>query len=1226
MASSGTRTPPEAQSAPVNSAIWQQISSAASTAAVAVDKREKAAAVQAEEERLRDEIVKERREAAELADRARRLRAQYADDERKLLQKREAVHKALTSIAAWPRGGRLAVEDDEEVSERASQVAMEQEWLAAARKELNKVLSERDATLRRLGPAAALGDAEAELQSLMRFPPHAVDREGLRRALSDARAASADALLLRQATSFLERAERAAATSTADLGVLGGQRGKPLQRRLASAPKLLSEQEIRKIADTQYLKGVSINQRKQLREQEEVYPDLGKQRKWLLKTEVVGKGDAKRRVNKADVTILQPIVHRNDADLRQAVKQLYNMPMDKKALAKEKARPESAPAGRIMPEKDREQMFHRLYEVSVAAKKEQVKKAKELEREEIRKIRHFRLPPRRKVAELKPEEVRPDDDDDDGEVVEIVCPQQLGPDRTLRHTLPDGRAFDLAVPEDLLPGQTFAAGPFPRSPEERKARKRERAKAATKVQAMHRGRLSRRKRREREAAALRIQKSARRRLAGKQVGQLKAQRAAQARLEREQALARARVPKSRDGITEKWLTNVLRACGPPFNDELVVKKIETSALPGGADGAQLLRLTLTYGAPPQSTARRSVAAARREPPKYVVLKLHMPPRAVREPALQGLTAAGCALEQARKEARAKADADRAEADGLAAKHKLLLDANAVAARANAKAEKLAAKTGAKPAGLQKVTDPREVEARAARAEEAQAAADGTKQALDRAAAACRDLTERGEARAERLLRYEHLFYAPSAYAESSLYADAERAGVRMAALHHVDLEGPEDDVDAADFVDKELVTGGDDDPLRSLLLLQDMSRPVPLGKAGEFVEFEPIAASPQVPLASLAKASACVQALGRLHGALWGFAVESGGELYPLLPSPLYASVLFGEPAPTDGAATTALAQFGAASAAARGGLLHAFVERYAEHRDFEAVLGSRQARQALLALQKGAAAGWVGEAQRLATRTDGVLHGEYAADALLLRRGAASDGAAAAAAAATADDVCVGGFEQIGSGPVAWDLAFFLTSSCRPSREDEAALLAAYHAEVARTLAKADPAPLQTLDDVLPDGVPQLRREVDVSLLAALAMRVVARATALTPAVHDATLKAGGRGAEALKRMTQWELALLRRCIQLHARESDPSLPAADAPLLAPLEVEEEEAFEACFGAAPLAATAAKASLPSSYFKSRPVVPASAAAAATTARSGTTSGGAVATGSAKPRRQGGSV
>ena len=282
---SGTRTPPEAQSAPANSAIWQQLSAPVGSSV----KLERAAALQEEEERLLAEIAKEKREAAELADRARIDRAKYADEERKLAHKREAVHKALTSIAAWPVGGWMAVEDDEEVLERASQVAMEKQWLAAARKELCKVLSERDAALRTLGPAAALGDAEAELKWLMRESPHTVDRDGLRRALGDARAASADALLLQQATRFLQRAERAAATSTA-VGA-GQQRRPPLQARLASAPpKQLGEKELRKIAETQHLKGVSINQRKQLREQEAVYPDLGKQRKWTLRTEEVGKG------------------------------------------------------------------------------------------------------------------------------------------------------------------------------------------------------------------------------------------------------------------------------------------------------------------------------------------------------------------------------------------------------------------------------------------------------------------------------------------------------------------------------------------------------------------------------------------------------------------------------------------------------------------------------------------------------------------------------------------------------------------------------------------------------------------------------------------------------------------------------------------------------------------------------------------------------------------------
>ena len=87
------------------------------------------------------------------------------------------------------------------------------------------------------------------------------------------------------------------------------------------------------------------------------------------------------------------------------------------------------------------------------------------------------------------------------------------------------------------------------------------------------------------------------------------------------------------------------------------------------------------------------------------------------------------------------------------------------------------------------------------------------------------------------------------------------------------------------------------------------------------------------------------------------------------------------------------------------------------------------------------------------------------------------------------------------------------------------------------------------------------------LALLGALALRIAARATSLSPKVHDATLRAGGSAAEALRKLTQWEIALLTRCVQMHTEAQGPPPPAAAAaaapPLFAAIEIEDEEAFE---------------------------------------------------------------
>ena len=49
---------------------------------------------------------------------------------------------------------------------------------------------------------------------------------------------------------------------------------------------------------------------------------------------------------------------------------------------------------------------------------------------------------------------------DDG-YLEVVCPAELGEGRALRVALPDGREFDVVVPDGVGAGQPFLVGPFP---------------------------------------------------------------------------------------------------------------------------------------------------------------------------------------------------------------------------------------------------------------------------------------------------------------------------------------------------------------------------------------------------------------------------------------------------------------------------------------------------------------------------------------------------------------------------------------------------------------------------------------------------------------------------------------------------------------------------------------------------------------------------------------------
>ena len=50
-----------------------------------------------------------------------------------------------------------------------------------------------------------------------------------------------------------------------------------------------------------------------------------------------------------------------------------------------------------------------------------------------------------------------------GELMDVVSPPELGADRKLRIALPDGRQFDVVVPDGIAAGELFRVGPFPTS-------------------------------------------------------------------------------------------------------------------------------------------------------------------------------------------------------------------------------------------------------------------------------------------------------------------------------------------------------------------------------------------------------------------------------------------------------------------------------------------------------------------------------------------------------------------------------------------------------------------------------------------------------------------------------------------------------------------------------------------------------------------------------------------
>ena len=51
-----------------------------------------------------------------------------------------------------------------------------------------------------------------------------------------------------------------------------------------------------------------------------------------------------------------------------------------------------------------------------------------------------------------------------GEMMEVACPEGLAEDRQLRIALPDGRQFDVVVPDGVAAGDSFLVGPFPSAP------------------------------------------------------------------------------------------------------------------------------------------------------------------------------------------------------------------------------------------------------------------------------------------------------------------------------------------------------------------------------------------------------------------------------------------------------------------------------------------------------------------------------------------------------------------------------------------------------------------------------------------------------------------------------------------------------------------------------------------------------------------------------------------
>ena len=67
------------------------------------------------------------------------------------------------------------------------------------------------------------------------------------------------------------------------------------------------------------------------------------------------------------------------------------------------------------------------------------------------------------AAAAEEEEEEEAADVSDGDLMDVVCPPELGADRKLRIALPDGRLFDVIVPDGIAEGDLFRVGPFPRN-------------------------------------------------------------------------------------------------------------------------------------------------------------------------------------------------------------------------------------------------------------------------------------------------------------------------------------------------------------------------------------------------------------------------------------------------------------------------------------------------------------------------------------------------------------------------------------------------------------------------------------------------------------------------------------------------------------------------------------------------------------------------------------------
>ena len=655
-----------------------------------------------------------------------------------------------------------------------------------------------------------------------------------------------------------------------------------------------------------------------------------------------------------------------------------------------------------------------------------------------------------------------------------------------------------------------------------------------------------------------------------------------------------RVPLGLEGVTEAWLTKVLQEARLlPTNTEVTqvtISLLEGRAVTDAAEGAQLRRLRLIF-----SRSGVKVPGTNDLAPHYMLLKLSLLPRLPREPLLQQFSSEGSSLEQARVEVRRKQ-----ESTELLAPQKTQLLAlqkendearRALTARCGARAERrlrnehlfyspslLSAGSlhaDARRAGVRLPTvyfsafegaDEDAFDGQFVSADRLTLAADGSSM---RAVLLLQDLTGAGGVLLEEAAPGAKKPPAspnkasPLQRSSSSSRSAVGGGGASAHVNEFIEFEPLTEVIAAAEAAARAkaeiearqaaegrgaaTVNHGRLEPVfgnNALGASVSASLTDGLGRL--------VIVAPPPPLPT-AKARACARALGRLHGALWdlsppsahGVERERPPSAADLTPPPLYASFLFDEP---DGEATRQ--EFAQKSTPAAASLLQTFVQRYATHASFAPLLQARGTRRALQALHH-ALPSWASELQELGARSDGALHGEFCSSNLLARKG-------------SVEEVCVLDFEQLGGGPAAWDFGFFLTSSCAPEAAADAALLHAYHRELHTTLdARAEGGGGGGGGQAGPSKE-TLGREVRMALLGALVLRIAARATSLSPKVHDATLRAGGSAAEALRRLTQWEIALLTRCVQMHTEAQGQQPPASAAPpLFAAIDTEDDEAFE---------------------------------------------------------------